>query len=161
GVVHNEVPPALLTQAQARGFPVFTVPHETAFRELIGIVYQATLSTEIKAANRLAAMQRFLMDSLAEESPRSTVVRRLSRLIDSTVGILTPHGEVMLSSRELPGPEIVAEVGKRPGATVHFELENLHGLAFPIAPHSGDVRWLVIAGPAGKPLHPLAKAAGQ
>lgn len=161
GVVHHEVPPALLTQAQTRGFPLFTLPQETAFRELIGVVYQATLSTEIKAANRLAAMQRFLMDSLAEESPRSTVVRRLSGLIDSTVGILTPHGEVMLSSRELPGPEIVAEIGKRPGATVHFELENLHGLAFPIAPHSGDVRWLVIAGPAGKPLHPLAKAAGQ
>jgi purine catabolism regulator len=161
GIVHDEIPPELVKRAQARGFPLFTIPHRTAFREVIGIVYLATLSNEIRAASRLAAMQRFLMDALAEESPRSTVVHRLAGLINSAVGILTASGDVMLSSRELPGPEIVAEIYKRPGATVHFELEQLHGLAFPIAPGSGDVRWLVIAGAPGKPLHPLAKAAGQ
>jgi purine catabolism regulator len=160
-VVHHQIPVALLERATARGFPVFAIPHRTAFRDLVGLVYQATLSDEIRAANRLAAMQRFLMDSLGEESPRSTVVQRLSGLIDSTVGILSPLGEVVLSSRELPGSEIIAEISKRPGAIVHFELESLHGLAFPIAPDSGDVRWLVVAAPAGKPLHPLAKAAGQ
>lgn len=160
-VAYDQIPAALIEEATARSFPMFTIPHTTAFRDLVGLVYQATLSNEIRAANRLAAMQRFLMDSLGEESPRATVVQRLSGLIDSTVGILTPHGEVMLSSKELPGPEIIAEIGERCGATIHFEVEQLHGLAFPIGPSSSDVRWLVIASPAGKPLHPLAKAAGQ
>jgi Purine catabolism regulatory protein-like family/PucR C-terminal helix-turn-helix domain/GGDEF-like domain len=160
-IVHHQIPAALIEQARARSFPVFTIPHRTPFRDLVGLVYGATLSNEIRAANRLAAMQRFLMDSLGEESPRETVVQRLSGLIDSAVGILAAHGEVMLSSKELPGPEIFAEIGKHPGATVHFELEHVHGLAFPIAPDSADVRWLVIGSPAGKPLHPLAKAAGQ
>ena len=161
GIAHDEIPAALIDQATARGFPVFEVPHPIAFREVIAVVYKATLSNEIKAANRLAAMQRYLMDSLGEESPRSTVVQRLAGLIDSSVGILTSAGEVILSSRDLPGQELVAEIGTRPGATVQFELTTLHGLAFPIAPGSGDLRWLVIATPAGKPLHPLAKAAGQ
>lgn len=160
-VLHHQVPAGLIEQATVRSFPVFTVPHGIAFRDLVGLVYQATLCDEIRAANRLAAMQRFLIDSLGEESPRATVVQRLAGLIDSTVGILTPHGEVTLSSKELPGPEIIAEIGRHPGATVHFELANLHGLAFPIAPSSGEVRWLVIASPAGKPLHPLAKTAGR
>ena len=160
-VVRRKIPPALIEQATARNLPVFTIPARTAFRDLVGLVYRATLSNEIRAANRLAAMQRFLMDSLGEESPRATVVQRLSELLDATVGILTPQGDAMLSSKNLPGPEIIAEVGKRPGATVHFELENLHGLAFPIASSAGETRWMVIASPVGKPLHPLAKAAGQ
>jgi purine catabolism regulator len=161
GIAHDHIPAAMIEQATARGFPVFTVPQPIAFRDVVAMVYKATLSTEIKAANRLAAMQRYLMDSIGEESPRSTVVQRLAGLIDSIVGILTSAGEVTLSSRELPGPEIVAEIGRRPGATVQFEVASLHGLAFPIGPDPGDLRWLVIAAPAGKPLHPLAKAAGQ
>jgi purine catabolism regulator len=160
-VAYHEVPVALIEQAQVRGFPLFTVPHLVPFRDLIGSVYRATLSNEIKAANRLTAMQRFLMDSLGEESPRSTVVQRLAGLINSTVGIVTAHGELTLSSRELPAAEIVAEIGERSGATVHFELEQVHGLAFPIAMNAGDLGWLVIATGTGKPLHPLAKAAGQ
>jgi PucR family transcriptional regulator, purine catabolism regulatory protein len=161
GIAHDEVPPELIAEATARDFPLFTIPQAIAFRDVESVVYKATLSSEIKAANRLAAMQRFLMDSLGEESPRSTVVRRLAGLIDSTVGIMTSAGEVILSSRDLPASEILAEIAQRPGATVQFQLESLHGLAFPIAPDSSDVRWLVIATPAGKPLHPLAKAAGQ
>ena len=158
---YHQVPPALIEEAGARGFPLFTVPRPTAFRDVIGTVYRATLSNEIKAANRLTAMQRFLMDSLGEESPRSTVVQRLATLINSTVGLVTAHGELMLSSRELPAAEIVAEIGRRSGATVHFELEHVHGFAFPIAANAGDLGWLVVATAAGKPLHPLAKAAGQ
>lgn len=160
-IVHDQVPVALIEQATARGLPVFTVPLRIPFRDLIGLVYKATLSNEIRAANRLAAMQRFLIDSLGGESPRAAVVQRLGGLIDATVGILTPDGEVTLSSKELPGPEIIAALGSHAGATVHFELEHLHGLAFPIAPGFGDLLWLVIASPRGKPLHPLAKTAGQ
>jgi purine catabolism regulator len=161
-VAHHEVPAALLEEAARRRFPIFTVPHQTAFREVIGAVHRAVLSTEIRASNRLAAMQRFLMDALGEENPGVTVVHRLATLTSATVGVLAPHGGVDPATGQLPGPEIAAVIKAHPASVVTFDTERLHGLAFPIGePRARDTRWLLVAGPADRPQHPLAKAAAQ
>jgi purine catabolism regulator len=162
GVAHDEIPAALLDEASRRGFPVFAVPFETAFREVIGTVQRTVLSAEIRASNRLAAMQRYLMDALGEEQPEAAVLERLSSLTGTTAGILAPHGAVQRATGELPGADIAAAIRTHRATVVSFETEGVHGHAFPIgAPHALDTRWLAVAAAADRQPHPLTKAAAQ
>lgn len=159
---HRRIPAGLLEEASRRRFPVFTVPDRTAFHEVIGAVHRAVLSSEIRASDRLATMQRYLMDALGEEQPRMTLVQRLATLTGSVVGVLAPHGGVDPATGPLPGLEIAAAIRTHPAAVVSFDTERLHGFAFPIgAPRAPGTRWLVVAAPADRPQHPLAKAAAQ
>jgi purine catabolism regulator len=161
-VVHREVPPALIAAARERGFPIFTVPLRTAFRDVIGTVYRNVMSQEIRAAHRLAAMQRFLMDAIGEEAPEVTVVERLGALLGAKVGLLREDGEPELGAARLPGKEIVAAIEGHPQVPAPFETGELHGLALPIdLPSQRGLRWLVIATPHGRTLHPLARAAAH
>jgi len=161
-VVHRRMPPAILEEAKKRGFPIFTIPLRTAFREVISAVYRATLGTEIRSSYRLAAMQRFLMDSLGEESPRSTVLQRLASLIEASVAIVDEAGDVLLSTRQIPGAQIAAAVRGLSVPSTDFEVEGMHGLAFALKePTATEARWLVAGKPAGRPLHPLTRPAAQ
>lgn len=161
-VVHPEVPEGLIEEATKREFPIFTVPHETPFRYVLSVVYRATLSSEIRASRRLVAMQTFLMDALADETPRSTVIERLASLISASVGLMLAGGEVMISTDTLPGRAIADRIRERPAEIVHFETEDTHGLAVAVGdPASPDTQWLVVASPIDKPLHALARPAMQ
>jgi purine catabolism regulator len=162
GIVHADVPDALLDEARRRAFPVFTVPREVCFRDVVSTVYRNVLSQEIRAAHRLTAMHRYLMDALAESDPTAAIVDRLETLINARVGILRRTGQIALSSGFLPGEEILREVGDRRGGLVRFETAGHRGLALPIEiPGSPDRSWLVIATDARRQLHPLAHAAAQ
>jgi purine catabolism regulator len=161
-VAHHEVPKAILHEAEERALPIFTVPLQTAFRAVISAVYKATLSNEIRSANRLAAMQRFLMDALGEESPRSTVLQRLAALIEAPVAIITETGDVLISTRRVPGARIAAAVRGVSAPATAFEVEGAHGMAFAIdEPSAHEARWLVVVSPVNKALHPLTRAAAQ
>lgn len=161
-VVHSEMPPALIAAARERGFPIFTVPLRTGFRDVIGTVYRNVMSQEIRAAHRLAAMQRFLMDAIGEEAPEVTVVERLGSLLGAKVGVLREDGEPELGAARLPGREIVGAIEGHLQVPAPFETAELHGLALPIdVPGQSRLRWLVIAVPHGRALHPLARPAAH
>ena len=161
-IVHSEVPRPLLHEAERVGFPIFTIPLGTAFRNVISEVYRSVLSGEIRVSNRLVAMQRFLMDSLGDESPRITVLRRLASLVDSTVGVILRNGTVVISTRDLPSHEIAEAIRASPATSVAFELTGIHGFALPVGdPQGRDTQWLVVAVPDRRSPHPLAKAAAQ
>jgi purine catabolism regulator len=161
-VVHRAIPDAVLEEAAAREFPVFIVPLRTAFRDVITVVYESVLSSEIRAFHRIAAMQRFLMDAIGAENPRETVVRRLASLIGARVGILRATGEVELSTAELPAEEIAAEVARHRSLAVAFSARGLNGFAFPIVTDNArETPWLVVAVPEGKQLHPLVRPAAH
>jgi purine catabolism regulator len=162
GWAQPETPPAMLDEAEQRGFPVFTIPLETAFRDVLSAVYRATLSKELRSASRLVAIQRFLMDSLGEESPRSTVLQRLAALIETPVAVISDAGEIVDGPREVPAAEIARAIGRLSTASRRFEIEGFHGVAFAInEPSANGVHWLVVAARAGQPLHPLTQAAAQ
>jgi purine catabolism regulator len=161
-VVHAEVPAALVEEARERRFPIFTVPLRTGFRDVIGTVYRNVMSQEIRAAHRLTAMQRFLMDAIGEESPDATVVERLRSLLGAKVGVLHAGGRLAPSTFDAPGEELLAAITTRPQSPASFELGDLHGLAFPIdLPGPAERRWLVIASTIARPLHPLARSAAH
>ena len=60
-LVFRTTPPALLDEARARGFPLFSVPLRTAFRDLISTVNRALLSSDLRTLQRVSSMQLYLM----------------------------------------------------------------------------------------------------
>src|SRR3954453_15310002 len=93
-LVFKRVPPALLAEARARAFPVFSVPLPTAFRDLISVVNGALVSSDLRALQRLSSMQLYLMDALGEEDPQNAVMERLAGFVDATALLLGPDGSV-------------------------------------------------------------------
>jgi purine catabolism regulator len=101
GDVAKKVPPALLEQARARDFPVFAVPLETAFRDIVAFVNSSLLSSDLHTYRRLTTIQRHLMDALHRPQPRRELVERLATMLDAGVAVYT-GGRAELTSGALP-----------------------------------------------------------
>ena len=88
GLGFKRVPAALVEAARERDFPVFAVPYETPFREIIHFVDSALTSGEEHVFRRLTALQRYLVDALRTPQPERAMVDRLARFLDASVLLL-------------------------------------------------------------------------
>jgi PucR family transcriptional regulator, purine catabolism regulatory protein len=158
----DEVPETMVAEADRRGLPVFAVPRATPAGEIIAFVQRSLVSEEALAFGRMAALQRYLMDALAQPEPRATLVSRLADFLDAKAGVLEPSGRfAVATSDDLPAGEIRACVEGRRLVTVPFETTDWHGHAFALGdPEGASVSWLVVAVSSRRRPHPLAKAAG-
>jgi purine catabolism regulator len=100
-LVFKKVPPALLEEAKARAYPVFTVPLLTPFRDIVGFINRSLLSSDLHTYQRLTAIQRHLVDGLHEPEPRKVIVERLAKMLDAGVLVVT-DAKVELSSGTIP-----------------------------------------------------------
>lgn len=147
------VPEPLLESARELGLPVFSVPLQTPFREIEGFVQRALLSSEMRVLQRLSSMQRYLVDALASAEPGSAVVRRLARLLESSVAVLRADGTVEEATGELPGG--LGGLLDDPAAGVReLERDGWRIVVAPVAPDAADPdgRWLALAA-RGRELH--------
>ena len=146
GLVFQRVPRALVEEARSRSFPLFTVPLETAFRDIEGYVARSSLSSDLHSYQRLTSIQRHLVDALREPEPRQAMVARLARMLDA--GVLVLDGP---SAGAVPDAERVRlRVAER-----EFEDDGWHVVTVPIPP-SG---WLAVAARRRVPLARAAAAA--
>ncbi|MDA0173812.1 PucR family transcriptional regulator [Solirubrobacter taibaiensis] len=146
GLVFQRVPRALVEEARSRSFPLFTVPLETAFRDIAGYVARSSLSSDLHSYQRLTSIQRHLVDALREPEPREAMVARLARMLDA--GVLVLDGP---SAGAVPDAERV----RRRVAEREFEDDGWHVVTVPIPP-SG---WLAVAARRRVPLARAAAAA--
>ncbi len=132
-LVFKKVPPALLEEARARSYPVFSVPLQTPFRDIVGFINRSLLSSDLHAYQRLTAIQRHLVDGLHEPEPRRVIVERLAKMLDAGVLIVT-DGRVELSSGAFPAgvPERVQEL--------EYDDDGWHVVTMPAGPS-----WLAVA----------------
>jgi PucR family transcriptional regulator, purine catabolism regulatory protein len=145
GLVFQRVPRALVEEARARSFPVFTVPLETAFRDIAGFVARSSLSGALHTYQRLTSIQRHLVDALREPEPLEAMVQRLARRLDA--GVLVLDGP---SAGAVPDVERV----RRRVAEREFEDDGWHVVTVPIPPAG----WLAVT---ARRRVPLARAAAQ
>lgn len=145
GLVFQRAPRALVEAARERSFPVFTVPLETAFRDIAGFVARSSLSSDLHTYQRLTSIQRHLVDALREPEPRAAMVDRLARMLDA--GVLVLDGP---SAGAVPDAARV----RRRVAEREFEDDGWHVVTVPIPP-SG---WLAVT---ARRRVPLARAAAQ
>src|SRR5436190_3825967 len=160
-LVFRTTPPALLDEARARGFPLFSVPLRTAFRDLISTVNRALLSSDLRTLQRVSSMQLYLMEALGEEDPRQAVVERLSTFLDATVLLFASDGAVAASTGEAPEAEIWREVTSRPATVVEFALPDGHVLATPVSIGGATTGWLAVTSRRAPPSPRLARQAAR
>jgi purine catabolism regulator len=98
GVAFQRVPPALLAAAEDRSFPVFEVPYETPYREIIGYVNGSLLSEDLRFMYRLTSLQQHLMDALKDPQPVTRLLERLGTLLGGTAVLFDGSGEVVAAS---------------------------------------------------------------
>jgi purine catabolism regulator len=162
GLGFKRVPSALVEVAHERDFPVFAVPYETPFREIIHFVDSALTSGEEHVFRRLTALQRYLVDALRTPQPEQAMVDRLARFLDASVVLVSAEGEPEMVAAKPPPDELLREVCAEPPGLVELEVGGWHAVATPIVTQADHAsRWLVLASPRSGFVGKLAKPAAE
>jgi PucR family transcriptional regulator, purine catabolism regulatory protein len=162
GLGFKRVPPALVEVARERGFPVFAVPYETPFREIIHFVDSSLTSGEEQVFRRLTALQRYLVDALRTAQPEQAMVDRLAGFLEASVVLAAADGSPEIVAGNAPVAELLEEVCGQPPGLLEFERDGWHAVATPIATRADQAtRWLVLASPRRGFIRKLAKPAAE
>ncbi|MGN6187472.1 MAG: PucR family transcriptional regulator [Conexibacter sp.] len=160
--VFAEIPGELIAAAAEPGLPIVAVPGRTPFREIVERVMRASLSEDVRASQRLVAMQRYLMDALGDETPQRTAIERLTTLVRGDVALLTREGHIDLASGVIPLEGLWRTISARPTTTLAFELDERDWVAVPVMARGGEVhRWLAASTADASVSVALLKAATQ
>lgn len=162
GLGFKHVPPALVEVAKERGFPVFAVPYETPFREIIHFVDSSLTSGEEQVFRRLTALQRYLVDALRTPQPEQAMVDRLAHFLEASVVLVGADGRPEIVAGKPPGDELLREVCGQPPGLVELEVGGWHAVATPVVMRAEEAaRWLVLASPRRGFINKLAKPAAE
>ena len=164
GLGFKRVPPALVAHAEASAFPVFVVPYETPFREIVRFVENGLTGGDEHVFRRLTALQRYLVDALRMPDPERAVVDRLAAFLDAGVMVLTADGEPEMVAGRAPVASLRREVRTLEPGLAELDVDDWHAVAAPVAARAEEPgRWLVLATPragfAGRIAKPAAEAA--
>jgi purine catabolism regulator len=162
GLGFKRVPPALVEVADQRGFPVFAVPYETPFREIIHFVDSALTSGDEHVFRRLTALQRYLVDALRTPQPERAMVDRLARFLDASVVLLDAEGNPGIVGGKPPAPALLEHVCAQPAGLLELTVAGWHAVATPVVTRADQAeRWLVLASPRRGFISKLAKPAAE
>ncbi|HEY4409598.1 MAG TPA: helix-turn-helix domain-containing protein [Acidimicrobiia bacterium] len=161
GLVFRSIPRALLEEARARDFPVFEVPFEVPFRDIIGFINRSYLSDDFYSLKRTVAMQNTLLGAMGESRPEQALVGRLAAIVGGAV-LFRAGGAVVADAGAVPVASIWAEIARRGGGPGVLEKESVFeadGSEVSTSPIlvDGEVRfWLALAGRPGEVTSVLA-----
>lgn len=157
GLSFKRVPATLVEVAREHAFPVFAVPYETPFREIIHFVDSALTSGEEQVFRRLTALQRYLVDALRTPQPERAMVDRLAEFLDASVLLVDSDGRQEVAAGRPPGGELLDALAAQPSGAVELEAGGWHAVATPVGG-----RRLVLASPhrgfSGRLAKPAAEA---
>ncbi len=149
GLVFRSTPRALLEEARARDFPVFEVPLEVPFRDIIAFINRSYLSDDFSSLKRSVALQNTLLGAVNESQPEEALVGRLATIVGGAV-LFRPGGAVVADAGTVPVGAIWEEIAGRGGRHAAFSADGLEVAASPIFV-DGEVRfWLALAGRPGE-----------
>jgi len=142
GPVFDDLPDALLDEAAKRAYPVFSIPRDTPFRDVVRHVDAAIMGDEAPLFRRLGSLQRYVADGLREPTPERAVVERLARFMDASAAVLEPDGSVSVAVGKAP----FAALRLSGHAVVEVEADGWCAVAAPLAAEEAH-GWLVLASP--------------
>jgi PucR family transcriptional regulator, purine catabolism regulatory protein len=162
GLGFKNVPAALLEVAHERRFPVFAVPYDTPFREIVHFVERSLSDGDEHVFRRLTALQRYLVDALRTPEPERAMVDRLARFLDAGVMLLGADGEPEVVAGKPPVAALRSAIQAQPAGLIELDTGAWHAVATPIATRPGQRgRWLVLASPHAGFVDKLAKPAAE
>ncbi|MGH9010248.1 MAG: PucR family transcriptional regulator [Acidimicrobiia bacterium] len=149
GLVFRSIPRPLLEEARARDFPVFEVPFEVPFRDIISFINRSYLSDDFYSLKRTVALQNTLLGAMGESRPEEGLVGRLATIVGGAV-LFRAGGVAVADAGMVPVAEIWDEIARRGGGHADFQADGLEVSASPILV-DGEVRfWLALAGRPGE-----------
>lgn len=143
GVVTDDVPRALVDEANRQHFAVFTVPREVSFMTVIDRVVEQTHSGEPHSLRRVLQMQDHLLDALGATEPEQELISRLSAILRCSVLLYNELGDVVASSGKAPSHLMRSQLRGRSGH-LRFSVGKWSVTADSIEP-GGEPHWLVVA----------------
>jgi purine catabolism regulator len=162
GLGFKRVPPALVEVAQEHAFPVFAVPYETPFREIIHFIDSSLTSGDEQVFRKLTALQRYLVDALRTQHPEQAMVDRLASFLDASVMLLSTQGRPEIVAGRPPPAELLGVVSGQPAGLLELEVAGWHAVATPVVTHTEQAaRWLVLASPRSGFIQKLARPAAE
>ena len=129
GFNHDELPPALVEEAAALGFPVFEVPYELPFIALTEKAFTRLVNEQYEVLQRGIAIHKRLERLVLEESGLDEVVRALAAAIGGAVSVLSARGEPIASKtfrRQVPAAAM-EEIARRGAAPLERVLPRPSG----------------------------------
>lgn len=159
GVVFRRVPAAVREEARRCGLPVFAVPRQTPFRDIISAVSSSLLSSEVRSLRRVSSLQLYLMEALEGGDPRREVVARLATFAEAAVTLLSPAGVVIEASGAAPAGEIRAALADADPTLVQFEHGAWLTVAAPVQAGRTACAWLAVTADRGTPRTRFLRAA--
>jgi purine catabolism regulator len=81
GMVFEEVPEEIVDEARLRGLPLFTVPVDIAFRDIIRAVDATILAGDLETYRRSTTITDALVQRLGGPDPESAIVKTLARML--------------------------------------------------------------------------------
>jgi PucR-like helix-turn-helix protein/purine catabolism regulatory family protein/diguanylate cyclase with GGDEF domain len=105
-VVFKNVPRPMLDAAHERHLPVFNVPFEVPFRDIIRFVTASTLDDEAAQLARVIAIQDDLLGVLERAAGEQELVDRLGVLLDARVALFDADGRVVAVANHPPLKEL-------------------------------------------------------
>jgi purine catabolism regulator len=157
GFAHQSLPQALVDEARALEFPVFSVPYEMPFIAITERAFSSLVNEQFDVLQRAVSIQRRMERLVLEERSLGEVVRGLANSIGATVMVLDGAGRTLASHafrRELDGA-LVAAIRAEVGARGHVpsprgfapQISELAGRAIalpvPSGSHGAAASWLV------------------
>jgi purine catabolism regulator len=162
GLGFKRVPPALVEIASQRDFPVFEVPYETPFREIIHYVDSTLTSSDEHVFRRLTALQRYLVDALRTPQPERAMVDRLARFLDASVVLLDADSSPEIVAGKPPPSPLLAQLCEHPAGLIELDADGWHAVATPVVTSADQAeRWLVLASQRTGFVSKLAKPAAE
>jgi purine catabolism regulator len=162
GLGFKNVPAALVGAARERDFPLFAVPYDTPFREIVTFVERSLTGSEEQVFRRLTALQRYLVDALRSPEPERAMVDRLAGFLDAGVLLLGSDGEPEIVAGKPPVAALRSAIAAQPAGLIELETGGWHAVATPIVTRPGQgARWLVLASPRPGFVATLAKPAAE
>jgi purine catabolism regulator len=158
GLSFKRVPPALVEVAREHDFPVFAVPYETPFREIIHFVDSALTSGEEQVFRRITALQRYLVDALRTPQPERAMVDRLAGFLDASVVLMDAEGRPEIVAGKPPVDELLRAICAAPPGLLELEVAGWHAVATAVGQ---TTRRLVLASPRRGFIAKLAKPAAE
>jgi len=147
GFDHAKLPPALLKEADKRGFPVFEVPYETPFIAITEAAFTQLVNEQYDVLSRGISVNERLERLVLEGGGLKEIAKEIASAIGGSSVVLDSRGEAMAhGGRKLPAKQLT---------TIRNEVSRSGRTASPFVPSSAELRGRALA----HPVSPLGGAA--
>lgn len=145
GFSHDELPEALVEEAEKRDFPVFEVPYSTPFIAITEKAFARLVNEQYEVLQRGIAVQRRLERLVLEERGLEEIAGTIASAVGGTVAILDNRGE------RLAGRGFRRQLSAEAIAAIRKEALGHSGDGHPFVPSHPSVAGRALAHPVISP----------